>query len=237
MINPNVDPEEIKKFDAMAKRWWDPEGDMKPLHLLNPLRLAYIQSNISLNNKRVLDVGCGGGILTESLAKQGAHVTGIDLSDAALDAAHQHLSQTTLHIDYKKIAVEDLAKQGTQFDIITCLEMLEHVPNPASIIEACFSCLKPGGSIFFSTINRTPKAFLSAIVGAEYLLKMLPKGTHHYEKFIKPSELNAWCQKAKLYFKHIQGISYHPLSGQFALSQNVDINYLVYYQRNPEDDQ
>lgn len=236
MIDSNVDSEEIKKFDAMAKGWWDPQGDMKPLHLLNPLRLDYIQSHAPLNDKDVLDVGCGGGILTESLVKQGARVTGIDLSDAALNIARQHADQEALSIDYQKISVEDLAKQGAQFDIITCLEMLEHVPNPSSIIEACSTCLKPGGSIFFSTINRTPKAFLSAIVGAEYLLNMLPRGTHHYEKFIKPSELDAWCQKTKLYFKHIQGISYVPLNRQFALSQNVDINYLVYYQRTLEDD-
>ncbi len=228
----NVNPEEIKKFDAVAKNWWDTEGSMKPLHLLNPVRLSYIKRHVELRGKIVLDVGCGGGILTESLADEGATVTGIDLSNAALEVAKNHAIENELTIDYQEISVESLAKQQpASFDVITCMELLEHVPEPAQIIECCARLLKPDGKLFLSTLNRTPKAFLVAIVGAEYVLNWLPRGTHHYRDFIRPSELDGWAQSAGLLLADISGLTYSVFSQQFCLSKNLDINYLGCYEK------
>ena len=228
----NIDPSEISKFDAIASRWWAPEGEFKPLHDLNPLRLKFITDRVDLDGKKVLDVGCGGGILTESLAQKGAIVTGIDASKNALDVARAHALGAThaSPIDYKEILVETLAEQQPHsFDVVTCLEMLEHVPDPSSVIRACSQLVKPGGYLFFSTINRTAKAYLFAIIGAEYVLKLLPKGVHDYAKFIRPSELDIWARAAGLELKEFAGISYNLLSKQYALTTSVDVNYLASY--------
>lgn len=228
----NVDQNEIAKFSAMAQSWWDPKGPMKPLHELNPLRLAYIQKYISLENKNVLDIGCGAGILTESLARSGAIATGIDMSVDAIHAAQNHAEKSQITVDYQQIETEVFAKEhGNQFDVITCMEMLEHVPNPLSIIDAASKMAKPNSFVFFSTINRNVKSFFSAIVGAEYILNLLPKGTHHYQQFIRPSELTQCAEKCGLVLKGLQGITYHPLKGEFALTDSVDVNYLMVFQR------
>jgi len=228
----NIDYDEIAKFDAIAKEWWDPQGKMKPLHQLNPLRLHYVETHAALNNKKVLDVGCGGGILSESMSKKGAHVTGIDLSEAVLNAAEIHAQQQSLNIDYQHISVEDLAKQRPEsYDLVTCMELLEHVPDPSSIIQACSNLVKPSGALFFSTINRNLKAYLLAIVGAEYILNMLPKGTHEYDKLIRPSELSRWASKASLELNDVTGIRYHPFNNQFELCQDVSVNYLAYFDK------
>jgi 2-polyprenyl-6-hydroxyphenyl methylase/3-demethylubiquinone-9 3-methyltransferase len=226
----NVDPGEIRKFEELASRWWDRQGEFKPLHDINPLRLNFINSGSLLEGKRVLDVGCGGGILCESMAACGADVTGTDMGKAPLSVARLHAVESDLDIDYRQITVEDLAatEAGT-FDVVTCMEMLEHVPDPPSVINACRQLAKPGGSIYFSTINRNPKSFLFAIIGAEYLLKMLPAGTHDYGKFIRPSELDAWCREAGLDVIDIQGISYNPVTGMYRTSKDVDVNYMVHY--------
>ncbi len=226
----NLDPNEISKFNALAAKWWDPSGEMKPLHLLNPLRLQYIQEQVDLADKNVLDVGCGGGLLSEAMAKVGAKVTGIDLSDQLIKVAKQHAQSSGLSIDYQLSAVENLAPT-TKFDVITCMEMLEHVPDPESIIKTCQQLLKPGGWFFLATINRNPKAYLSAIIGAEYLLKMLPRGTHNYAQFIKPSEITLWASRVDLQLGGVKGIAYNPLNGQFSLSQDVSVNYLIYFQK------
>lgn len=226
----NVNPEEIKKFDAIADSWWDVNGSMKPLHLLNPLRLQYIKQRCQLSGARVLDVGCGGGILTESLTQAGGNTTGIDLSDAALEAAKNHAKYGQLTIDYQCISVEKLAEQqGASFDVITCMEMLEHVPEPESVVRACASLLKPGGKVFFSTLNRTPKAFLLAIVAAEYVMQMLPRGTHQYSAFIRPSELEHWAVEAGLDLEDITGLSYSAFTQQFSFVENPAVNYLTCY--------
>lgn len=231
----NVDLDEISKFDAFAKTWWDPDGGMKPLHQLNPLRLDYVKQRTPLKNKNILDIGCGGGILSESLAKDGAHVTAVDLSHDAIKVAIDHAK--TLDINYQVISAEDLAKQKPQyFDAITCMEMLEHVPDPQSILDAAFKMLKPGGYAFLSTISRTAKSYLAAIIGAEYILQLLPKGTHEYKKFIKPSELNESAEKVGFNFIDLQGINYNPLSGKFSFCKSVDINYLACYQKPKSDD-
>lgn len=232
----NVDSEEIAKFSALAKEWWDENGPMKPLHALNPLRLSYVQKNCEIRDKNILDIGCGAGILTESLAKAGAIATGIDMSGDAIHIAKQHAEKSALHIHYEKIRVEDFAaKNPATFDVITCMEMLEHVPDPCAIIQAATQLLKPNGMIFFSTINRNVKSFLSAIVGAEYILNLLPKGTHHYEKFIRPSELTHWAEKNHLMLRGLQGITFHPFKNKFELTNSVGVNYLIYFSRTQHD--
>ncbi|MCG7984407.1 MAG: bifunctional 2-polyprenyl-6-hydroxyphenol methylase/3-demethylubiquinol 3-O-methyltransferase UbiG [Candidatus Thiodiazotropha lotti] len=224
----NVDHSEISKFEELASRWWDPHSEFKPLHEINPLRLGYIKELTSLEGKEVLDVGCGGGILSESLAACGAKVTGIDMGEAPLQVARLHLLESGLEVNYERIPVERLAEERpASFDLITCMEMLEHVPDPASVVSACAKLVRPGGQLFFSTINRNPKSYLFAIVGAEYLLQLLPKGTHDYAKFIRPSELNAWIRDAGLDSLDIKGLSYNPLTQHYRLGDDVDVNYMV----------
>ena len=226
----NVDPLELEKFSQLAHRWWDPNSAFKPLHEINPLRLDYIDRLASLAGKTVLDVGCGGGILSESMAGRGAHVTGIDLGDRALKVAKLHLLETGKHVNYRKIAVEDLAKeQPRHYDVITCLEMLEHVPSPSSIVHACAELAKPGGWVFFSTINRNPKSYLFAVIGAEYVLNLLPRGTHDYAKFIKPSELARMAREAGLNVEEIIGMTYNPITKVYALGPDSDVNYIMAY--------
>lgn len=225
----NIDQQELDKFAQLATRWWDPQGDLKTLHQINPLRLEYIEKKISLDGKKVLDIGCGGGILTESMAKAGAKVTGIDMNKPVIDTAKLHLHESGLDIEYLKISAEELASERPQqYDVVTCLEMLEHVPDPASIIKACAALVKPGGHLFFSTINRNPKAYLFAIVGAEYVLRLLPRNTHDYSKFIKPSELGTWLRMNDMEAKDICGISYNPFSEIFKLNEDVSVNYLLH---------
>ena len=228
----NIDPAEIKKFEDLASRWWDKQGEFKPLHEMNPLRLNFINTGSPLENKTVCDIGCGGGILSESMALCGATVTGSDMGKAPLSVARLHALESDVDIDYQQITAEDMAQQRpASFDVITCMEMLEHVPDPASIIKACFDLVKPGGSVYFSTINRNPKSYMFAIVGAEYLMKMLPRGTHDFSKFIKPSELDEWARLAGLKLVNLKGVSYNPFTSLFSQSQNVDINYMVHYKR------
>ena len=231
-VQHNVDAGEISKFEALASRWWDPESEFKPLHDINPLRLDYIDRRTRLNGKRVLDVGCGGGILAESMALRGAHVTGIDMGEAPLAVARLHQHESGVEVDYQQSTAEAFAtKHAEQFDVVTCLEMLEHVPDPASVIEACANLVKPDGHIFFSTINRNPKSFLFAIVGAEYVLNMLPKGTHEYKKFIKPSELTDWVRTADMVVREVTGMTYNPFTRRYSLGFDVDVNYLVHCQK------
>ncbi len=228
----NADPLELQKFSDLAHRWWDPQSEFKPLHDINPLRLDWIDRSASLAGKRVLDVGCGGGLLSEGMAALGANVTGIDLSEKALGVAKLHLLESGRHVDYQKTAVESLAEaQPESFDVVTCLEMLEHVPTPASVIKACASLLKPGGEAFFSTLNRNLKSYLMAVVGAEYLLNMLPKGTHDYVKFIKPSELKRWCDNARLNVVEIVGMSYNPFTKSYSLGKDTSVNYLIHVKK------
>ena len=227
---PNVDPAELSKFNASAHQWWDPHSKLHgPLHAINPLRLGFIDRHAALAGKTVLDVGCGGGILAESMAAQGARVTGIDLSEAALEVAKLHLLESGREVAYRHIAAEDLAMEMSGgFDVVTCLELLEHVPDPASTVRACAALAKPGGHVFFSTINRNLKAYALAVIGAEYLLGLLPRGTHHYEKFIRPSELAALCRNAGLEVRNISGMSYNPLTRIYALGADTDVNYLLH---------
>jgi len=226
----NVDELEIKKFEALAARWWDPNSEFKPLHDINPLRMNFISQHLNLAEKKVLDVGCGGGILAEAMAHHGAEVTAIDLAEASLSVARLHQLESKLDIDYKYIAVEELAQQKpAAFDVVTCLEMLEHVPSPASVVQACAKLVKPGGLVFFSTINRNPKSYVFAIIGAEYLLQLLPRGTHDYAKFIKPSELAAWCRDAKLELGQHIGMGYNPLTKKYSLQSGLDVNYIAQY--------
>ena len=225
----NADPNELDKFSQLAHRWWDPDSDFKPLHEINPLRLEWIDRHAGISGQRVLDVGCGGGILSESMAQRGALVTGIDLSDKALGVARLHLLESGNTVDYQKISAEELADQSAgRFDMVTCMEMLEHVPNPASTIAACAALVKPGGHVFFSTINRNATAYLLAVIGAEYLLKMLPKGTHNYAKFIKPSELSRWAKSVRLEPDELIGMSYNPINRRYSLGRDTDVNYLMH---------
>lgn len=229
----NADPRELQRFEAVASTWWDPQGPLKTLHGMNPIRLQFIKEQAPLAGQRVLDVGCGGGLLSESLAQAGAHVTGIDLAHEALLVARLHAAENGLSIDYRETAVEDLAQQKAEplFDVVTCLEMLEHVPDPVSVVRACASLVKPGGHVFFSTINRTPKAWLLAVVGAEYLLNLLPRGTHEYGRFIRPSELASWMRSAHLTTLRTRGLRYLPFIDHYSLSPDIDVNYLVCAQR------
>ncbi len=225
----NVDHAEVNKFEAMASRWWDPDSEFKPLHDINPLRLDYIDQRAGLAGKRVLDVGCGGGILAESMAARGAKVTGIDMGEQPLMVAELHKLESGVEVEYRRITAEQLAAEMPgQFDVVTCMEMLEHVPDPASVIAACAQLVKPGGQVFLSTINRNPKAYLFAVVGAEYVLRLLPKGTHDYAKFIRPSELESWTRHAGLQLKDLTGLSYNPFTRSYALGRDLDVNYMGY---------
>ena len=228
----NVDEQELAKFEALASRWWDPDSEFKPLHDLNPLRLDYIDQRVGgLTDQRALDVGCGGGILAESMAQRGAQVLGIDMGEAPLAVARLHQLESGVALDYRRITAEELAgKEPASFDVVTCMEMLEHVPDPASTIQACARLLKPGGHLFFSTINRNPKAYLFAIIGAEYVLRLLPKGTHDYRKFIRPSELDGWARAAGLSLLDLTGLHYNPLTRRYWLGPGVSVNYMVYCQ-------
>ncbi|NQY27207.1 MAG: bifunctional 2-polyprenyl-6-hydroxyphenol methylase/3-demethylubiquinol 3-O-methyltransferase UbiG [Piscirickettsiaceae bacterium] len=228
----NVDPAEVAKFEALANGWWDLEGESKPLHEINPLRLGFIQQHTKLKDKQIIDVGCGGGILSEALVKEGANVTGIDMGKLPLDVAKLHALEAELTIDYQQSTAEQKAEQSAeQYDAVTCMEMLEHVPDPVSVIKACAQLVKPGGDVFLSTLNRHPKAYLFAVVGAEYIMNMLPKGTHDYKKFIRPSEMASWCRQAGLNVKNMTGLSYNPFSKTYSLSDDVSVNYLVHCQK------
>ena len=224
----NADPAELEKFGRLAHRWWDPEGEFRPLHEINPLRLDWIAQHAALEGSRVLDVGCGGGILAEAMARRGAQVTGIDLSDKALRVAQLHLLESRLEIHYENVSVEDYAAaHAGKFDVVTCMELLEHVPEPAAMVAACARLVRPGGQVFFSTINRNPKSYLFAVVGAEYVLKLLPKGTHDYLRFIKPSELSRWSRAAGLRADELIGMTYNPLTRRYRLGRDCDVNYLL----------
>jgi len=225
----NVDPAEIARFSELAHRWWDPASDFKPLHDINPLRLDYIDRCAGLSGKTVLDVGCGGGILAESIAQRGAQVTGIDLSDKALKVAQLHVLESGVVLDYRHSSAEDFARERPQhYDIVTCMELLEHVPDPASTVRACATLAKAGGHVFFSTINRNLKSYLFAVVGAEYVLRMLPRGTHRYEKFVKPSELGGFCRQGSLDVREVIGMTYNPLTDRYALGSDTSVNYLMH---------
>lgn len=229
----NVDAGEIAKFERMANRWWDPQGDFKPLHQMNPVRANYIDLKAKVAEKKLLDIGCGGGLLSEAMAQRGALVTGIDMGEAPLEVARLHADSSGLTIDYRRVTAEHLAAEAPeQFDVVTCLEMLEHVPDPAQVINACFALVKPGGHVFFSTLNRTPKAYLMAVLGAEYVLRWLPRGTHEYKKFIRPSELAAWSRQAGLQVRDIAGIVYNPFNQTFrTVAGDVDVNYIMHLQK------
>lgn len=229
----NVDSAEIEKFASLAHRWWDKNSEFKPLHEINPLRLKFIDDLAKLQGKAVIDVGCGGGILSESMALKGAQVTGLDLGEKALKVAQLHALETGVNVNYQCVAVEAWAHQHPQqYDVVTCMEMLEHVPDPASVVAACAQLVKPGGYVFFSTINRNIKAYLHAVIGAEYLLNMLPKGTHDYAKFIKPSELATWCRGNDLETKKLKGMGYHPIKKTYYLQDDISVNYLVCTQKS-----
>lgn len=232
----NVDPAELEKFDALASRWWDPDGEFRPLHEINPLRLDWIRQQVDLKGQRILDVGCGGGILTEAMAVAGGRVTGIDMAEAPLAVARLHQAETGVVVDYERTTAEEIAaREEARFDIVTCLEMLEHVPDPAAVVSACTTLVRPGGHVFFSTINRMPKAFMFAIVGAEYLLRLLPAGTHEYRKFIRPSELEEWARQAGLSLERSTGMHYNPARRVYSLGPGLDVNYLMAFRRHEQD--
>lgn len=226
----NVDNAEVAKFEALASRWWDPQSEFKPLHDINPLRLDFIDARAGLAGKKVLDVGCGGGILSEAMARRGAKVTGIDLGEAPLGVARLHAEEQGVTVDYRNISVEALAdEQAGQYDVVTCMEMLEHVPDPASVVRACAALVRQGGYVFFSTLNRTPKSYAFAILGAEYVLKLLPRGTHDYAKFIRPSEMASWNRQSGLEVREQIGLTYNPLTRRYRLVENdVSVNYMMY---------
>jgi 2-polyprenyl-6-hydroxyphenyl methylase / 3-demethylubiquinone-9 3-methyltransferase len=224
----NADPLELQKFSDLAHRWWDPTSEFRPLHEINPLRLEWINAQVALAGKKVLDIGCGGGILAESMARKGADVTGIDLSEKALKVADLHSLESGVAMRYEMIAAEDLAaREPGTYDVVTCMEMLEHVPDPAAIVKACATLVKPGGRVFFSTINRNPKAYLFAVLGAEYLLRLLPKGTHDYAKFITPAELAQHVRNAGMELNKLKGMTYNPITKIYSLNQDTDVNYLI----------
>lgn len=228
----NCDDAEIRKFEALASRWWDPNSEFKPLHEINPLRMGFITGKTTLAGKSVVDIGCGGGILSEAMARQGAQVTAIDLANASLAVARLHQLESGLQIRYEKISAEDLAaREPGSFDVVTCLEMLEHVPDPQAVVQACATLAKPGGHIFFSTINRNPKSYVFAILGAEYILNLLPRGTHEYARFIKPSELAGWTRHSDLDTGELTGMTYNLLTKRYSLGKDVDVNYLVHCTR------
>ena len=232
---PNVDPDEIAKFEKLAARWWDPTSEFKPLHDINPLRLDYIDSRFPLNGKKVADIGCGGGILSEAMTARGALVTGIDMGAVPLQVARLHLLESGLKVDYRQMTAEQLAgEQPGSYDAVTCMELLEHVPDPGSVIRACAQLVRPGGHVFFSTINRNPKAYAFAVLGAEYLLRMLPKGTHDYSKFIRPSELEAWSRHAGLSIRDLTGMNYNPFTRHYSLSRDIAVNYLAHTVRTDD---
>ncbi|MES2534443.1 MAG: bifunctional 2-polyprenyl-6-hydroxyphenol methylase/3-demethylubiquinol 3-O-methyltransferase UbiG [Pseudomonadota bacterium] len=224
----NADPLELQKFSDLAHRWWDPTSEFRPLHEINPLRLEWINSKAPLAGKTVVDIGCGGGILTESMAKKGAQVKGIDLSEKALKVADLHSLESGVQVNYELVSAEELAaREAGRYDIVTCMEMLEHVPDPAAIVHACATLVKPGGHVFFSTLNRNPKSYLFAVIGAEYLLNLLPKGTHDYAKFLTPAELSQFIRNAGLTINALRGMTYNPFTKTYSLNQNTDVNYLV----------
>ena len=225
----NADPAELEKFNQLAHRWWDPQSEFRPLHEINPLRLGWLDARAPMAGRRVLDVGCGGGILAEAMARAGAKVTGIDLGDKALRVAKLHLLESRLEVEYLSVAVEELAKQRAgQYDTVTCMEMLEHVPDPSSVVRACATLVRPGGTVFFSTINRNPKSYLFAIIGAEYVLRLLPRGTHDYNRFIRPAELTRWCREAGLVVESVIGVRYNPFVHRSTLSSDTDVNYMLH---------
>jgi 2-polyprenyl-6-hydroxyphenyl methylase / 3-demethylubiquinone-9 3-methyltransferase len=229
----NADPLELEKFSELAHRWWDPHGEFKPLHEINPLRLNHIDNIVKLQQKQILDVGCGGGILAESMAARGASVTGIDLADKPLKVAELHLIESGQNVMYRKISAEELARERpASFDVVTCMEMLEHVPDPAATAAACAQLVKPGGHVFFSTINRNPKSYLFAVIGAEYILRLLPRGTHDYARFIKPSELAAMCRHAHLEVRGVTGMTYNPFTRRYALEADASVNYILHATRS-----
>jgi 2-polyprenyl-6-hydroxyphenyl methylase / 3-demethylubiquinone-9 3-methyltransferase len=232
-MNVNADPQELAKFGDLAHRWWDPNSEFKPLHDINPLRLGWIDRHCPLRGRTVIDVGCGGGLLSEGMATLGAQVTGIDLSDKALGVARLHLLESGQQVDYRQISAEEMAAtRPGAFDAVTCLEMLEHVPDPGSIVRACAQLMKPGGQVFFSTINRNPKAYLFAVLGAEYILNLLPKGTHDYGRFLRPAELARHCREAGLAVAEIIGMSYNPLTRTYSLGRDASVNYLIRARRD-----
>lgn len=229
----NVDRTEVAKFEALASRWWDPHSEFKPLHDINPLRLNWIDGKVKLAGKRSIDIGCGGGILSESMARRGAVVTGVDMGEAPLAVARLHLLESGVAVEYLYGTAEEMALQRAgQYDVVTCMEMLEHVPDPGAVVAACAQLVKPGGNVFFSTINRNPKAWLFAIVGAEHVLRLLPRGTHEYAKFIRPSELAGWCRDAGLDVRDMTGMHYNPLTGSYWLGRDVSVNYLMHTVRS-----
>ncbi|MDH3481161.1 MAG: bifunctional 2-polyprenyl-6-hydroxyphenol methylase/3-demethylubiquinol 3-O-methyltransferase UbiG [Gammaproteobacteria bacterium] len=231
-VRDNVDPAELAKFDSLASRWWDTEGDFRPLHEINPLRLDWIRQHAKLAGCRAVDIGCGGGILAESMAAANARVTGIDMAEGPLAVARLHQHESGADVDYRRATAEELAaSEAGAYDVVTCLEMLEHVPDPSQVVRSCAEIVRPGGHVFFSTINRNPKSFLFAIVGAEYVLKLLPSGTHEYAKFIRPSELEAWARNAGLELRASIGMHYNPITREYSLGPGLDVNYLMYFQR------